>query len=74
MRQVVTEGGRGAEVQVDVWSLGVILFQMLYGRRPFGEGISQDRIRDENVMLNARFVEFPSRPAVSFEAKDFISK
>ena len=60
--------------QVDVWSAAVMHFQMLFGRRPFGEGLTQERILREDVMLNARKVAFPSKPAVSQDCKDFISR
>lgn len=55
--------------QVDVWSAGVILYQMLFGRRPFGHDQTQERILREDTIINARKVEFPSKPSVSIEAK-----
>ena len=33
---------------------------MLYGKRPFGDGQSQERVLTNNVMLNAREVQFPT--------------
>ena len=56
--------------KVDIWSAGVILFQMLFGRRPFGHEKSQQSILNEQVILNeARQVRFPDQPRVSPEAK-----
>ena len=45
---------------------------MLFGKRPFGDGMSQDRVLTDNTMLNAREVRFPDSIAISPEAKDFV--
>jgi len=60
--------------KVDVWSIGVIFYQMLFGRRPFGDGQSQDGILTNRTMLNARQVNFPDKPQVSDECKAFVRK
>ena len=60
--------------KVDVWSIGVIFYQMLFGKRPFGDGQSQDAILNNRTMLNARQVPFPDRPQVSEECKSFLRK
>lgn len=58
--------------KVDVWAIGVIYYQLLFGKRPFGDGLSQDKILNNHTMLNARDVQFPSEPHVTEGCKDLI--
>uniref|UniRef100_A0A8C8E306 non-specific serine/threonine protein kinase n=1 Tax=Oryzias sinensis TaxID=183150 RepID=A0A8C8E306_9TELE len=60
--------------KVDVWSVGIIFFQCLYGRKPFGHNQSQQDILQENTILKATEVQFPVKPVVSNEAKAFIRR
>lgn len=60
--------------KVDIWSMGVIMFQILYGKKPFGNDLSQDRIKKEKVILRITSVVFPEKPNVSGDTKDFIKK
>lgn len=60
--------------KVDVWSVGVIFFQVLFGKRPFGEGQTQQTILDEKIILRAHEVTFPVKPSVTPEAKAFIRR
>ncbi|KAJ8253701.1 hypothetical protein COCON_G00203130 [Conger conger] len=49
--------------KVDVWSAGVIFYQCLYGRKPFGHNQSQQDILQENTILKATEVQFPPNPS-----------
>eukprot|EP00249_Psilotum_nudum_P023656 c28945_g2_i1 orf=650-2620(+) len=60
--------------KVDVWSAGIMSYQMLFGKRPFGHDQTQERILREDTITKAHKVEFPSKPSVSNEAKDFIRR
>jgi tousled-like kinase len=59
--------------KVDIWSIGVIFFEMLYGKKPFGDGLTQSKIMRQGIILNAHSVEFPlqtpKKYQVSKEAK-----
>eukprot|EP00794_Sanderia_malayensis_P003299 gene3299-3782_t len=60
--------------KVDVWSIGIIFYQCLYGKKPFGHNLSQATILEQNTIIKATNIDFPSKPAVSNEAKNFIRK
>nr|XP_006811162.1 PREDICTED: serine/threonine-protein kinase tousled-like 2-like [Saccoglossus kowalevskii] len=60
--------------KVDVWSVGIIFYQCLYGKKPFGNNLSQASILEQNTILKATDVDFPSKPVVSNEAKHFIRR
>lgn len=60
--------------KVDIWSVGVIFFQCLFGKKPFGHNMSQADILHENTILHARNIVFPSTTKVSDGAKEFIRK
>ncbi|CAH8383266.1 unnamed protein product [Eruca vesicaria subsp. sativa] len=60
--------------KVDVWSVGVLFYQMLFRKRPFGHDQSQERILREDTIIKAKKVDFPAKPAISNEAKDLIRR
>lgn len=45
---------------------------MIYGKKPFGEGKSQEKVLTEGIILNAHGVDFPVNPKISDDGRDFI--
>lgn len=60
--------------KVDIWSLGVVAFQMLYGKRPFGHQMTPEKIQNDQIILKSKHVSFPQRPNISKEMKEFIER
>ena len=64
--------GTGYDKSADWWSLGVIIFEMLFGFPPFcSKNARQTQIKIVNWKQT---LQFPDQPKVSSEAKDLIKK
>jgi len=60
--------GLAYDFRADVWCLGVLLVEMLFGQLPF----SADKNRDYSVSIAALDFKLPNNKKVSNEAKDLI--
>ncbi|KAL0333455.1 UNVERIFIED_CONTAM: Serine/threonine-protein kinase KIPK1 [Sesamum angustifolium] len=60
--------GEGHGSAVDWWTLGVFLYELLYGKTPFKGAGNEETLA--NVVLQN--LKFPNAPMVSFQARDLI--
>ncbi|KAK4432542.1 Serine/threonine-protein kinase KIPK2 [Sesamum alatum] len=60
--------GEGHGSAVDWWTLGVFLYELLYGKTPFKGAGNEETLA--NVVLQN--LKFPDAPMVSFQARDLI--
>uniref|UniRef100_A0A2K6K611 Citron Rho-interacting kinase n=1 Tax=Rhinopithecus bieti TaxID=61621 RepID=A0A2K6K611_RHIBE len=68
---VMNADGKGTYgLDCDWWSVGVIAYEMIYGRSPFSEGTSARTFN--NIMNFQRFLKFPDDPKVSSDFLDLI--
>ncbi|NWY50731.1 ULK3 kinase, partial [Chionis minor] len=59
------------DARVDLWSVGVILYEALFGKPPFA---SRSFAELEEKIRSDRAVELPSRPLLSAECRDLLGQ
>jgi polo-like kinase 1 len=66
----ILDGGHGHSYEVDVWSLGVLVYTMLIGKPPFET--NDVKLTYRRIKMNA--YSFPEQVNISVEAKNLISE
>jgi polo-like kinase 1 len=66
----ILEGKHGHSYEVDIWSLGVILFTLLLGKPPF----ETSSVKTTYKRIKANAYDFPDHIIISNDAKDLIMK
>ena len=66
----ILEGKKGHSYEVDIWSVGVIMYTLLVGKPPFETNDVKTTYR--RIKMNA--YSFPEHVTVSHTAKDLITK
>lgn len=65
----VLEGKNGHSYEVDIWSLGVIIYTLIIGKPPF----ETSNVKTTYDKIRKNIYRFPDHVAISDEAKDLVS-
>ena len=58
--------------KVDIWSVGVILYEMLFRRKPFLKEKNDTELFKNNNLLESKYLDIPNEPEISEDCKNFI--
>lgn len=71
--EILFSKGEPYTSSADLWSIGVVFFQMLFGRLPF-PARSLSELKNKVRSFNGAKLNIPSKPAISKTAKDLLMK
>ena len=68
--EVIKPGDKGYSFEVDIWSVGVIMYKLLTGKYPFNDDSNDNKIIEDKIVIGK--FDFYGTPYISEVAKDLI--